>query len=154
MTPTPHNAVLGAVLLGALAQTAAAETVQACDDARSNAWNIAEPWETSTRLFANGAVRLTVMDTVEPAAAAFHLLVLSPPLDELGGRQCRVVSLDGATGFASLTLSDTAATYDPAKGLTISVPAKRYLPDTGEFGAATLIVTINQSTGAISAQLE
>ncbi|MDZ4391824.1 hypothetical protein [Cypionkella sp.] len=143
-----------ALALGLLGQAAAAETVQPCDDARSNAWNIAEPWDANTRFFANGAVRLTVMDTVEPAAAAFHLLVLSPPLDELEGRQCRVVSLDGATGFASLSLTGTAATYDPTKGLTISVPAKRYLPDTGEFGAATLVVTINQSTGAISAQLD
>ena len=145
-------AALAALALGA--QSAMAQTVQPCDDARSNAWNIAEPWESNSRLFAKGAVRLALIDTIEPAAAAFHLLILSPPYDEVGGRQCRVVSLDGATGFAGLDLASASAAYDPAKGLTFALPAQRYLPDTADFAAATLHVTLNQSTGAIAASLD
>jgi hypothetical protein len=136
------------------ASALAAETVQPCDDFRSNAQAIAEPWEDNSRVFANGDVRLAVIDTIEPAAAAFHLLVISPPRDELGGRQCRVISLDGASGFASLSLTGLTASYDATAGLGFQIPAKRYLPDSGDFGPATLHVTVNQASGAISARLQ
>ena len=96
-------------------------------------------------LFANGNVRLAVLDTIEPAVASFYLLVLSPPSDEVGGRQCRVISLVDGTGFAGLDLAAAVASYDPAKGLSIAIPAKRYLPETDSFGAEMLAITLNQA---------
>lgn len=143
--------MLTALLMAA--PPALAADVARCDDSRSNAWNLAEPWEANSALFANGAIRLAVVDTIEPAGTPFHLLVLSPPIDVLGGRQCRVVSAEGVNGFGGLDLSGAVASYDPARGLRVVIPAKTYLPDSGEFGPATLTVIINQATGAIDAEL-
>lgn len=142
--------VLAAVLV--LAPIAAwADTVEPCRDNRSNAWNLAEPWEVNTRLFAEGKVRLAVIDTIEPAAAAFHLLVLSPPYDELGGRQCRVISFDGQSGFAGMDLAGLVAGYSPAVGLTFEIPVKVFAPETAESVPALLRVTLDQATGEIKA---
>jgi hypothetical protein len=121
----------------------AAQTVEPCDDFRANVQALAEPWESNSRVFANGDVRLAVIDTLEPAAAAFHLLVLSPPRDELG-----------TSGFASLSLTGLTAGYDAKTGLGFQIAAKRYLPDSGDFAPATLTVTVNQASGAITARLQ
>lgn len=137
-----------------LAGAAQAQEVGRCDDFRSSAQAIAEPWEANTRLFANGEVRLAILDTIEPAAGAFHLLILSPPYDEVGGRQCAVVSAADTMGFGGLDLTGMQAGYDPARGLTFAVPATRWVPDSDDFVPAILSVTLNQSTGVIEAMLE
>jgi hypothetical protein len=146
------KALLIALLL-ATPSLAMAQDVGECDW-RASAQNIAEPWETSTRSFANGEIRLTVMDAAEPAAGAFHLMILSPPYDE-AGRQCRILSLqDGGMGFAGLTLDGAKADYDAATGLTLTMQASRWLPETDSYTEATLTVTVNQATGAISGTLD
>jgi hypothetical protein len=137
-----------------LAGPVAAQTVGPCNDYRSSVFALAEPWEANTRLFANGAVRLAVIDTVEPAAAAFHLVILSPPYDELGARQCRVLSGADGQGFGGLSLDGIAASYDPAKGLTFTLYATRWVPETDSYADAILAVTLNQATGAIAARLD
>lgn len=137
-----------------LALPAAAEDVfvDPCGpDVPGLAWSIAEPWEDNTLTFANGAIRLAILDTVEPAAAAFHLLVLSPPYDELGLRQCRVVSMGGPwIGFGFLSFERHEAHYDAATGLTVVMDMGRYNPATGLNDALSLAVTINQATGEIT----
>ena len=130
----------------------AAQMVGDCDW-RASAANLAEPWEGNTRTFANGAVRIAVIDTVEPAAAAFHLMVLSPPYDELGLRQCRLVSAGGGHGFATLSLDGMEAGYDPATGLTFVLASGRYTAE-GLVLPTTLSVTVNQATGQISGRLD
>jgi hypothetical protein len=137
-----------------LGSPAAAQEVSICDDFRSSAFALADPWEANTRLFANGEVRLAVSDTIEPAAGAFHLIVISPPYDELGLRQCRVVSDEGGVGFGGLSLDGIEATYDPATGLGFGIASGRYDLETGEFRPATLRVTLNQATGEIIARLD
>ncbi|MCU0826709.1 MAG: hypothetical protein MUE52_04740 [Tabrizicola sp.] len=146
--------LLPALVLLGLPGLAAAQTVAACDDYRSNAQAIAEPWEANTRLFSEGEVRLAVLDTIEPAAGAFHLLILSPPYDEVGGRQCAVVSSGEGAGFAGLDLTEMTAGYDPVVGLTFAIPATRWVPDTDDFVPAVLSVTLHQATGEIGAVLE
>lgn len=133
---------------------ALAQSVEPCDW-RASAQALVEPWDSAqnTRTFANGDVRLAITDTIEPAAGAFHLMVLSPPFDEVGARQCRVVSANGSTGFAGLTLDAMSADYDPAVGLVFLVPANGYDPKTSDFTAQTLRLTLNQATGALTAQL-
>ncbi|WP_432448789.1 hypothetical protein [Aliiroseovarius marinus] len=128
---------------------AAAQTVEPCDW-RASAANVVEPWIDNSQTFANGDVRLAVLDTVEPAAGAYHLLILSPPYSELGDRQCRVVSLDGSLGFAGLTLDAIEADYDPARGLVFALPAALYDPDTGAGNWGQLFVTLNQASGEIT----
>lgn len=146
--------IRGVVLALAATTAVDAQEVVPCDDYRSSAQAIAEPWEANSRVFANGEVRIAVLDTIEPAAAAFHLLILSPPYDEVGGRQCAVVSGAGGTGFGGLDLTGLQAGYDPSRGLTFAIAARRWSPDSGDFVPATLSVTLNQATGAIRAELE
>ncbi len=131
----------------------AAQTVAECDW-RAAAQALPEPWEAYTRTFANGAIRMAVMDVIEPAAGPMHLLVLSPPLDETGGRQCRIISLQDTFGFAGLRLDLAQASYDPARGLAVSVPATRWLSDSDSYLDGTLTTTINQATGEIFAWMD
>ena len=141
-----------AAALSLLAAPAVAQEVSDCDwRARLDA--IPEPWEAHTRTFANGNVRLTVTDTIEPAAGAFHLVLVSPPWDELGGRQCKVISLGGGVGFSGVFFGALSAGYDPAIGLMWDLPVQVYDGATGGFGNAMLSFTLNQSTGAIGAWL-
>lgn len=144
---------LFASLIAALplfASAAVAQSVEDCDW-RASAAAIAEPWEANSRTFSNGAVRLALLDTVEPAAGAFHLLILSPPYSELGDRQCKVVSLEGNMGFASLAFDALEAGYDPAVGLQFNLPMSIFVDDGGEPQPGLMHVTLNQATGDIGA---
>ncbi len=131
---------------------AAAQEVRDCDELASVA-SIAEPWADNTRTFANDRVRLVVIDTLEPAAAAFHLVVLSPPYDAVGDRQCKMVSLAETLGFAGLSLSRLTSSYDPALGLKWQMDATVFDPNSSDFMQRILNVTINQSSGEITAEL-
>jgi hypothetical protein len=143
------TAVLGFASAPAFAGQA---VVQECGELTSVA-SVAEPWEDNTRTFANGAVRLTILDTGEPAAASYHLVVLSPPYDELGFRQCRVVSFNqGWFGFGFLSFERMEASYDPATGLQVVMDMGLYNAETGLNDAVALAVTINQGTGAVVGQ--
>lgn len=140
------------ICIFAMAIPASAQSVAECDW-RAGAASIAEPWSENTRTYANGAVRVAVLDTLEPAAAAVHLLVLSPPYDEIGNRQCRTVSLEGALGFNGLNFAEITARYDPARGLLLTLPAALYDPETGGHTWRRLHLTLNQATGDISTEL-
>ena len=145
-------------LLAALACMTAlpayADTVSDCDDYRSALTNIAEPWEANTVNFTtpDGDVRLVVIDTYEPAAAAYHLLILSPPF-EMDSRQCKVVSYEGTGGFRGLT---TEGAKMEAKGsvLTFTLSAVEHDPDTDSSVDAKLTVTLDIATGQITSLLE
>ncbi len=140
-------------LLGTLiALPVQAQQVRECDW-HASAWNLAEPWEENTRTFANGAVRLALLDTIEPAAAPFHLLLLSPPHDELGARQCRIVSFQGDLGFGDIGFASLSASYDPAIGLIFEVPATIYLPEENFANPSLLRITLNQASGAVGTQV-
>ena len=146
--------LLALVAASVLVSPVSAQTVTNCDRWEANAQNLAEPWENNSRTFANGEVRLAVLDTLEPAAGAFHLLVLSPPYSELGDRQCRVVSATpGGIGFAGILFDDMTAGYDPETGLGLDLPVVVYLPETADFQTVGLGLTINQATGDIGAKI-
>jgi len=133
-----------------LATPAAAQTVIGCFGFLASARNQVEPWEAHTRTFANGEIRVALLDTVEPAAGAYYLMVLAPPRDELGSRNCAVIAEgDGSVGFAGLDFAQLGASYDPARGLILRVPVQRFAPDTGGFDPAVLAVTINQAAGTL-----
>lgn len=145
---------LSALIAAVMPMAALAQDIGTCDDWRSSVAMLAEPWEENTRVFAEGAVRLALIDTYEPAAAAFHLVILSPPYDELGFGQCKLVSGEGGMGFAGLNVAATEAEYDPAKGLMFTIPATRWLMETDTYQDAVLQVTLNQATGEIVAVLD
>ncbi|SIS80562.1 hypothetical protein [Paracoccus saliphilus] len=128
--------------------------VHNCNDA-TRADTIAEPWEDNTATYSDGAIRIARLDFTEPAAAAVKLLVLSPPHDELGLRQCRVVSLSNGMGFYDIDFAQREASYDPQRGLTIAMPARQYLPESdqgGDDGWFQLFIMINQQSGEITTQ--
>ncbi len=136
--------------LALLASPAAAQTALDCTGWQASARNQVEPWDAHTRTFANGEIRVTLLDTVEPAAGAYDLMILAPPRDELGSRNCALIAEgDGAIGFAGLEFTQLSASYDPARGLTLRVPVQRFAPSTGGFDSAILAVTINQAAGSI-----
>ena len=134
-----------------LSGTAVAQEVGECDW-RNTASSILEPWEEFTRTFANGAVRIAVIDMVEPGVAPLHLLVLSPPYDELNIRQCRIVTLEGTRGFADLDFAALDAAYDPAVGLIFTLPVRYFDIDLADIRETTLRFTLNQATGQMGAQ--
>lgn len=139
-----------------LAAPAAAQSVGDCGD-WTVAQNLPEPWENHTATYAEGQIRVAVLDTMEPAAAAMHLLVISPPLDEAGGRQCKVVSLSGGegrpSGFLNIDFGAREASYDPARGLVLSMPVEAFNPGTSAGEQGELTVTINQSSGEVTAEV-
>lgn len=137
--------------LGAFPATA--QTVGQCAPQIVSAQNLVEPWAETTRTFANGAVRLALLDTVEPAAAAFHLMVLSPPYGELGDRQCRLIGWEAGLGYAGITFDALAAGYDPATGLTFDLPVFGFIPATGDVMPLALRVAVNQANGDVSARI-
>jgi hypothetical protein len=145
---------MAALLAAFLPGAALAQDIGACDDYRTSVAMLAEPWEENTRIFADGTVRLALIDTFEPAAAAFHLVILSPPYDELGFGQCARVSGAEGSGFAGLDVAATEAEYDAAQGLTFTIPATRWIMEKDEYVPAVLTVTLNQATGAITAVLD
>lgn len=136
------------------ATSVAAVTVSDCGDYRTSIQALAEPWEANTRTFANGAIRVAVADTIEPAVGAVHLVILHPPLDELGGPACHVISASDSFGFSAMDFDAIRADYDPARGLGVVVPVGVYNPTTAGFDETLLSVTINQSTGSLSARVD
>lgn len=143
-----------ATLLGLLVGSPlAAQSVGPCDW-QSSAQALVEPWEETTRLFANGDVRLATLDTIEPAIGAAYLLVLSPPRDALGGRQCRVIGFTGQMGFAAIYFDQLTSRYDPAVGLMFSLPVQIVDAETSFSNSGLLLLTLNQSTGAMTTSME
>ncbi len=135
-----------------LANPVVAQSVSLCDW-QASAQALVEPWEQNTRLFANGDVRLAAIDTVEPAAGAAYLLVLSPPRNELGERQCRVVGFDEQLGFAAIYFEGLVADYDPAVGLLFDVPVQIVTADQSFSNGGMLSLTLNQSTGEMTTKM-
>jgi len=155
--PKPHEVAMLKYLLVAiaLALPATAQTAIDCDDWKSSGAKIVEPWDTHSRTLANGNVRVALMDMIEPAAAAFYLLVLSPPYDELGVRSCELVGEgDGGHGFHVLHVDQMTSSYDATTGLSLRIPGMTYDANVDEFVAAMLRVSINQATGDVSAKYE
>ena len=116
---------LTALALAGLPGLAAAQVITDCDWI-GNPSNILEPWSETSRTFANGAIRVAWLDTGgEPVCCSSHLLILSPSgdgSDEPAYRQCRVASAQPGSGFFALDIPGITASYDPAKGLLLSLP--------------------------------
>ena len=121
--------------------------VAPCDDDRSAVRHIVEPWEASTATFANGDVRIALIDTGEPQNTPYHLLVLSPSVGAASGRTCQVLSWSGNTGWGFIAFESLYAEYDPAKGLFIQFEG--FVPPEEVTIPQVISFTLNQSTGQI-----
>lgn len=131
----------------------AQEAISDCDWPASLR-NIVEPWDSHTRTFANGKIRIAHVDTGgEPVCCSSYLAILAPTGSdvELESRQCKLLT-DGPqlSGFNWIHFSNITASYDPGLGLLLSVPLERYdIGGTGGTIPATVGIRINQATGQI-----
>ncbi|QPH54428.1 hypothetical protein [Pontivivens ytuae] len=137
-----------AALLPATAQAQA--VVTACDVEWASAANVADPVESSFAYFANGEVRLLLLDTIEPALGYNHIL-LQWPDDTLPGGRCRVISaVEGGGGFAGVDFAALSARYDPLVGLVIEVPVNT--ADAPEVTPRILTISLDRLTDRVSAE--
>lgn len=131
-----------AALLGALAlPVAAQEAVPCADHWAAQLIYLSEPLEESTRTYAEGAVRVLIMTSPEPACCGVFPAVLLPDVD--GFRVCRIVPVRDGDGWGGLSF-DGQASYDPARGLTIPMTATVW--DGEAFVDEPVALTVNQST--------
>ena len=139
---------LTGLLLALWPVSLAAQVAQSCDW-RARADAIVEPWDAHTKTFSNGEVRVALLDVLEPAAGSVYLLLLHPPRAELGERTCTVIGQSDNFGYAGIMFDELSASYDPATGLTLTVPAIIYLPEASFKNSALVRVMINQATGDV-----
>lgn len=138
--------ILSAFIFMLCANTAIAQEVVDCDW-QAAMQKIVEPWEENSRVFSNGAVRLTLVDVSEPAAGSFHIVVLSPPEDGMGNRHCKVVSASAHVGFSYVDFKKIKSAYDPRVGLVFVMPVRVYNGQNDAFEPKKLAFSINQATG-------
>lgn len=131
------------------AAPATAQVASGCDW-RARADAIVEPWEDNTATFANGAVRVALLDVAEPAAAAYYLLILHPPVDSVAGRTCTVIGLSENLGYSAIFFNELEALYDAAVGLTFLIPAISHLPEEDFHYSVLLSIGVNQASGEVT----
>lgn len=121
-----------------------------------NPASIVEPWDAKSRSFANGAIRIALLDTGgEPVCCARHLLILAPSGADDGPpyRQCLVVSAQPGSGFFDIDFAGIAASHDPALGLLLQVKLFHYTGDGGPGIPDQMAIRINQASGAVVIEL-
>ena len=143
--------ILCALMLSA--STVSAQSVSDCNAAQTDFDAIPEPWSEHTKSFANGQVRLAVLDMIEPAAGAYHILVLSPPQQEFGARLCQIISNQDMIGFTRIDFAALASVYDSEMGLTFGLPVQKMKAGGGIYDDF-LAFSVDQSTGSITQRLE
>ena len=128
----------------------AAQNVAPCEG-DADVQSLVEPWEDHIRSYANGAVRLALLDTIEPATGSLRILVLTPPYRDDGNRHCFVVGWTENQGFVTLDFAGLTPTYDPVTGLAVGVQARFFDEALNFSNIGILDVVINQATGEVRA---
>lgn len=137
-------AILALIIMAVLPAKAADLTL--CYDIGLGPENVAISDTGATHLrFYNDDVMFLLIDTIEPAAAAYGVAVIYPD-PENGLPVCQA-----AVGFSGVDLMAATSTYEPSKGLTVTMPTKKYDPDTGtSVPGDALVIRVNLATGLIS----
>lgn len=127
----------------------AAQSLRDCDTFEANARNTYGPYDQTIREYANGAIRVIALDTSEPACCSYHLLVTHPAGDE-PFPACTLISRESQMGFSALYMDRVEARYDPATGLTVTLPTGRWDEAAGTMHEETLAFTVNQAAGTVT----
>ncbi|RED16624.1 hypothetical protein [Parasphingopyxis lamellibrachiae] len=142
-----------AALLAALSLPIAAEAQPTGFDDCENAWPaqlenlaIGENGE-GIRTFYDGAVTLLQIDTIEPAAASGGFVVMMWTGSELSDldRLCWVTA-----GHGGIDVDATTSSYDPAEGLTLSVPTSRHSQEDGSLIEGAIRFRLNVDAGTLT----
>ncbi|MEM6307336.1 MAG: hypothetical protein AAF701_05070 [Pseudomonadota bacterium] len=107
-----------------------------------------EPWETYSKRYYNGQVRIALIEMHMRVALA----IISPPFGEGGYKQCMIVGRN--IGFDHLDFPNHTADYNPDDGMVFrfSVWSRFYDETTGlspQRPDGVLVVTLNPTTGDI-----
>jgi hypothetical protein len=125
----------------------AAQSMRDCDTFEANARNTYGPYEETIREFANGAIRVIALDVGEPAGGSFHVMVTYPHPED-PWQHCTLISSEANIGFGWLNMAEVEASYDPAIGLSVTIPIEAVS------GVASwdqiLTITVNQATGTVT----
>lgn len=125
----------------------AAQSMRDCDTFEANARNTYGPYEETIREFANGAIRVIALDVGEPAGGSFHVMVTYPHPED-PWQNCALISSEANIGFGWLNMAEVEASYDPAIGLSVTIPIEAVS------GVASwdqiLTITVNQATGTVT----
>jgi hypothetical protein len=126
-----------------------AQAIRDCNTWEANARHVMMPPEVAVRSFAEGGIRVIGLDTAEPACCSAHLMVEYQLPDE-PFPHCALVSATEGQGFSGLLMAELAASYDPARGLVLTLPAGRY--DGMGSVMSPLVVVIDRATPAVTAR--
>jgi hypothetical protein len=96
-----------------------------CEEAGAGLWSIA-PGEDGSglRSFYNGQVTVVALDLIEPAAAPSGIAIVMPAAEREG--EPPSMACWAFTGFDWVEVADAQAEYDPANGLLLTLPTRRW----------------------------
>ncbi len=103
----------------------------------------------NVRRFYNGRVTLMQLDTEEPAAASFGYAIQMPSGD--GSNEPAFLQCFLNWGFTYVDVAAAQSSYDPARGLTLTIPTRSY--DVEQGGSAPgepIRLLINIAEGTIT----
>jgi hypothetical protein len=99
------------------------------------------------REFLYGQVVVLLVDQVEPAAAAFGIVILATdPESEMGDRRCFAV-----TQLNAVDLDAATAELDGERSVTLTIPVRDFDEETGSREGKPLVMTANVETGEVTA---
>jgi len=146
--------IIGWTALAALAWPAAAgaqrSELYSCEEAGVDLTSVSVGADLGgVRSFYEGRVTLFALDTVEPACCASGVAVVMPAEphgDEPVGYACWAIK-----GVAAVDLRSARSSYDPRRGLTLTIPARDYDADTGAtISGEPIRLRIDAGRGTIS----
>jgi len=121
---------------------AQAQEVRSCNDVSVGIETLVTPVANNVRTFYNNRIQIYNIDTIEPAAAPAGIVIVlpsSPEDDPIGGSKCLAIR-----GFSAINIKAARAAYDPAKGLSLSIPTRKFDPETDKFKSGPrLNISIN-----------
>ncbi|MBC7986531.1 MAG: hypothetical protein H7X93_07655 [Sphingomonadaceae bacterium] len=140
---------IAALILILMSGPVAAAELRNCGEAEIGIASVSPgPNNANIRQFYEGRVVVLALDQEEPACCAFGVAFLLPSGD--GRDEPAFVQCQAVIGYAGLDVAGAQAAYDPARGLTLTIPAREYVHDTGgSRETAPLVVTIDAGAGTI-----
>lgn len=142
----PRHFALALCALGLSALPAVSAQLGDCDSYAANARNLIFPVASSTRSFAEGAIRVIALDNAEPVCCSVFLMVIHPDPDE-PFEACTLVSDGVNIGFGAIDVPTIEARYLPGTGLRLRVPAMAFVD--GTYVPKPFVLDVNQARGTV-----
>ena len=120
-------ALAAALAWPAMASGQAGGGLRTCDDAGVDLTSLAVDERSGVRTFYQGMVTLLALDTEEPAAAPAGIAIVMPA--EPVENEPPFMACWALTGFAGVNVEGAQSRYDPAEGLTLTIPTSTYDPE-------------------------